>query len=94
MAIPSVLFAMHLPLAAWSVIPTTQQHFASDTSIESVGFTKCSSQSDASGGQQWEMQQYPRMPGAAGGMKSPMTPRTVAFNMLGGGRKDSHLKGK
>jgi hypothetical protein len=33
----------------------------------------------------WELQQLPRTPGTAGGMKSPMTPRTQAFNSLGGG---------
>lgn len=33
----------------------------------------------------WELQQLPRTPGTAGGMKSPMTPRTRAFNDLGGG---------
>ena len=32
----------------------------------------------------WELQQLPRTPGTAGGMKSPMTPRTRAFNELGG----------
>ena len=33
----------------------------------------------------WELQQLPRTPGTVGGMKSPMTPRTQAFNSLGGG---------
>jgi hypothetical protein len=32
----------------------------------------------------WELQQLPRTPGTVGGMKSPMTPRTRAFNDLGG----------
>ncbi|CAN9423877.1 unnamed protein product [Alternaria alternata] len=32
----------------------------------------------------WELQQLPRTPGTIGGMKSPMTPRTQAFNNLGG----------
>jgi hypothetical protein len=32
----------------------------------------------------WELQQLPRTPGTVGGMKSPMTPRTMAFNNLGG----------
>jgi hypothetical protein len=32
----------------------------------------------------WELQQLPRTPGTVGGMKSPMTPRTMAFNSLGG----------
>ncbi len=33
---------------------------------------------------EWEMGTLPRTPGTTGGMKSPMTPRTVAFNTLGG----------
>lgn len=32
----------------------------------------------------WELQQLPRTPGTMGGIKSPMTPRTLAFNSLGG----------
>lgn len=32
----------------------------------------------------WELQQLPRTPGTAGGLKSPMTPRTRAFQSLGG----------
>lgn len=34
----------------------------------------------------WEMEmgQYPRTPNTTGGMKSPMTPRTLAFNTLDG----------
>lgn len=32
----------------------------------------------------WELQQLPRTPGPMGGMKGPMTPRTLAFNNLGG----------
>ena len=32
----------------------------------------------------WELQQLPRTPGTAGGMKSPITPRTRAFRDLGG----------
>lgn len=33
----------------------------------------------------WELQQLPRTPGTAGGMKSPITPRTKAFNALDNG---------
>ncbi|KAF1995830.1 hypothetical protein P154DRAFT_580534 [Amniculicola lignicola CBS 123094] len=33
----------------------------------------------------WELQQLPRTPGTAGGMKSPLTPRTRAFGALEGG---------
>jgi hypothetical protein len=32
----------------------------------------------------WELQQLPRTPGTTGGMKTPMTPRTRAFQSLGG----------
>lgn len=32
----------------------------------------------------WELQQLPRTPGTAGGLKSPTTPRTMAYNNLGG----------
>lgn len=35
----------------------------------------------------WELQQLPRTPGTAGGMKSPITPRTRAFQDLGGSGK-------
>jgi len=34
---------------------------------------------------QWEMVRIPDTPGTTGGMKSPMTPRTKAFNVLEGG---------
>ncbi|KAF2399364.1 hypothetical protein EJ06DRAFT_557217 [Trichodelitschia bisporula] len=34
--------------------------------------------------QQWEMLRVPPTPGTAGGMKSPITPRTRAFNALAG----------
>ena len=35
--------------------------------------------------QQWEMVRIPETPGTTGGLKSPMTPRTKAFNVLDGG---------
>lgn len=34
---------------------------------------------------EWEMVQIPPTPGTIGGMKSPVTPRTRAFNELEGG---------
>ena len=34
---------------------------------------------------QWEMVRIPETPGTTGGLKSPMTPRTKAFNTLEGG---------
>jgi hypothetical protein len=45
----------------------------------------------------WELQQLPRTPGTAGGMKSPgfapITPRTRAFQNLGGGAPDVNVGG-
>jgi hypothetical protein len=35
--------------------------------------------------QEWEMVRIPDTPGTTGGLKSPMTPRTKAFNDLDGG---------
>jgi hypothetical protein len=35
---------------------------------------------------QWEMVRIPETPGTTGGLKSPITPRTKAFNVLEGGR--------
>ncbi len=39
-----------------------------------------------SGHQPWEMLEAPRTPGTTGGLKSPTTPRTKAFNTLSGKR--------
>ncbi|KAJ9664279.1 hypothetical protein H2201_005271 [Coniosporium apollinis] len=102
------LFATHLILAIWSMIPTKQQRHARNTSVESTA--EMAKQSLAEGmspeqqweqhrwqqQQQWEMQHYPRSPGSTGGLKSPMTPRTVAFRALdeNGGSGDLPLRGQ
>lgn len=108
---PSALFAAHLILAIWSMIPTKQQRHARNTSVESTA--EMAKQSLAAGmspeqqweqhrwqpqhqQQQWEMQHYPRSPGSTGGLKSPMTPRSVAFHALdgNGGSGDLPLRGQ
>lgn len=88
----SAIFALHIPLAIYSLIPARTQRHARTTSLESSSMEPdnrdpkdMSPQSLMSYRQkEWEMGTLPRTPGTAGGMKSPMTPRTVAFNTLGG----------
>jgi len=40
------------------------------------------------------MMQVPPTPGTTGGLKSPTTPRTMAFQTLGGERKAGKARGK
>ena len=42
---------------------------------------------DAESAHPWEMSQVPPTPGTTGGLKSPTTPRTMAFQTLSGDRK-------
>ncbi|KAI9874012.1 MAG: hypothetical protein M1830_010294 [Pleopsidium flavum] len=86
------IFALHIPLALYSLIPTRAQRHARTTSVESsstetIDPKNMSPQSLMSYRQkEWEMGTLPRTPGTTGAMKSPMTPRTMAFNTLGGTR--------
>lgn len=43
---------------------------------------------------QWEMVRIPETPGTTGGLKSPITPRTRAFNDLDGEGTDLPLREK
>ncbi|MCJ1363181.1 hypothetical protein MMC16_002288 [Acarospora aff. strigata] len=94
-----VLFALHIPLSIYSLIPSRAQRHSRNTSLESASPLDnktgnetndpkdMSPQSLMSYRQkEWEMGTLPRTPGTTGGMKSPMTPRTMAFNTLGGTR--------
>ena len=49
-------------------------------------FTDVESPGSTFDDKKWEMEMdnYPRTPGTSGGLKSPMTPRTLAFNTLDG----------
>ncbi|KAL8842644.1 MAG: hypothetical protein Q9170_000419 [Blastenia crenularia] len=65
------LFLVYLILSLYSLIPSRS--------------SKASIRSDTESQQRpWEMTQVPPTPGTTGGLKSPMTPRTTAFNTLSG----------
>lgn len=91
LTIRSVLFALHIALAIYSLIPSRTQRHARTTSVESSVGSDARDPKDMSPQslmsyrqKEWEMGTLPRTPGTTGAMKSPMTPRTVAFNTLGG----------
>lgn len=75
-AIPvsSTLFTIYLIVTAITLYP--------DKSFRSHRSSKISHRED--GFQPYDMLEMPRTPGTAGGMKSPATPRTNAFNTLEG----------
>ncbi|KAL8905758.1 MAG: hypothetical protein Q9207_002427 [Kuettlingeria erythrocarpa] len=80
------LFLAYLILSIYSLIPSrspSSSRKSSDT------------ESDVESGHQrpWEMAQVPPTPGTTGGLKSPMTPRTTAFNTLSG-KMGGGAKGK
>lgn len=75
---------------------TTQTILALITLWPNKKFRSASSSrvSDKESGQApWEMMEAPRTPGTAGGLKSPTTPRTTAFNTLSGNGKAPLRKG-
>lgn len=83
------LFLFYLALSVYSLIPSRS--------------SKRSTTSDPESQEQrpWEMAQVPPTPGTTGGLKSPMTPRTTAFNTLsgkmggaGGAKGKGKFKGK
>lgn len=82
------IFAIHIVLALWSIC--FWKKAGSDTE-STAGLTKGSPQSDITTEEKWSMHDYPVSLGTTGGMKSPMTPRTVAFKTLGG-HKDLPLR--
>ncbi|KAL8740295.1 MAG: hypothetical protein Q9190_006984 [Brigantiaea leucoxantha] len=79
----SALFLAYLILSLYSLYPSKEFRAARSSKL-----------ADAEGGEYqrpWEMTQVPQTPGTTGGMKSPTTPRTTAFNTLSGKGK---AKGK
>ncbi|KAF2087716.1 hypothetical protein K490DRAFT_41396 [Saccharata proteae CBS 121410] len=80
-----VLFSVYTLIAIHSMIPTKQQRLARASKIieRQEIEAKLGSSPDEDIAQQWEMHQWPGTPGTVGAMKSPATPRTRAFNMLG-----------
>jgi len=75
------LFTLHMVIALICCRRTREQKMELDSKtseLESPGSTFDDKKWDM------EMNQYPRTPGTTGGMKTPMTPRTLAFNTLDG----------
>jgi len=70
--VDSALFTTHLILALITLYP--------DISFRNARDSKLSDRESAH--QPWEMMDAPRTPGTTGGLKSPTTPRTTAFNTL------------
>ncbi|CAL8575522.1 hypothetical protein XPA_001441 [Xanthoria parietina] len=89
------LFLVYLVLSIWSVL-------AAASGLRNRKLSTASSSAEdaeAQGQRPWEMAQVmpPATPGTTGGLKSPMTPRTTAFNTLsgkmGGGKGKEKKKG-
>ncbi|KAF2790322.1 hypothetical protein K505DRAFT_327638 [Melanomma pulvis-pyrius CBS 109.77] len=91
------LYAIHILLALFSLIrPTSNARTAHEAKLATKRAEKekwahlaaSPSDNEMTAEQRWqhawELQQLPRTPGTAGGMKSPMTPRTQAFGALDG----------
>jgi len=87
------MFAIHAVIAAWSLWPTKEQRVAHQTKVaekkaEKEKWAALEKSDEWTAEQQWqhmwELQQLPRTPGTAGGMKSPVTPTTRAFHALSG----------
>lgn len=88
-----VIYALFAILSGYSLIPTSAQKQAYAAKVaakraEKEEWASYSDENEMSPEEQWqhmwELQQLPRTPGTSGAMKSPMTPRTQAFNSLGG----------
>jgi hypothetical protein len=76
-----VLFGIHILLAAQAML------FAPEADPEEEAMSPFASAKtlEEQEERQWEMVRIPDTPGTTGGLKSPMTPRTKAFNVLDGG---------
>ncbi|KAL6712644.1 hypothetical protein ACN47E_000521 [Coniothyrium glycines] len=87
------IYALFVLLSVYSLIPTaTQKEAYAEKQAEKKAFKEKYASSpydnemtaEEQWQHMWELQQLPRTPGAIGGLKSPMTPRTRAFNELDG----------
>ncbi|CAF9903111.1 MAG: hypothetical protein HETSPECPRED_000120 [Heterodermia speciosa] len=72
------LFAVYLLFSLASLYPTRAFRSSRASKLADT---------DSEAARPWEMSQVPPTPGTSGGMKSPITPRTMAFNTLSGDRK-------
>jgi hypothetical protein len=78
-----LIFVIHAFLAIYSML-FAPMHPRSDDDERSISSGKARL-SDMPPEREWEMVRIPETPGSVGAMKSPMTPRTKAFNDLDGG---------
>ncbi|PSN69958.1 hypothetical protein BS50DRAFT_631918 [Corynespora cassiicola Philippines] len=88
------IYAFHVLLAGYSLYPTEQERTEYETKRAEKKAQKekwaaiSSPDNEMTAEEQWqhmwELQQLPRTPGTAGALKSPMTPRTRAFESLSG----------
>lgn len=90
MRLRRVLFSFWMIMAIWSAIPNKEAKAARASKIMMSGASTPNTQyleksPEEQWQQQWEMGNIPPTPGTAvpAGM-NPMTPRTKAFNALGG----------
>ncbi|KAI4159323.1 MAG: hypothetical protein LQ342_006646 [Letrouitia transgressa] len=84
---PCVVFLAYLIISLYSLIPNKE--FRASRS------SKLADSESGAYQRPWEMTQVPQTPGTTGGMKSPTTPRTTAFDTLSGKIKGKDkLKGK
>lgn len=79
----SALFSVHVIIALQAIIFGPEPG-NTDDEIDSV-HTTSKMNTPITPAREWEMVQIPPTPGTMGGMKSPVTPRTRAFNELEGG---------
>lgn len=85
----SVVFLAYLIISLYSLIPNKE--FRASRS------SKLADSESGAYQRPWEMTQVPQTPGTTGGLKSPTTPRTTAFDTLSGkikGKDKSKGKGK
>ena len=81
---PSALFLIYSILSVISLIPTREQRQARHSRLSASDIESTTSASRSPPHQPWEMSEVPPTPGTTGGLKSPTTPRTMAFNTLSG----------
>jgi hypothetical protein len=88
------IYAAFLILTIYSLIPTAEARQAhaikqAEKKAEKEKWANSPVDNEMTAEEQWqhmwELQQLPRTPGATGGMKSPMTPRSRTFADLEGG---------
>lgn len=72
--IGSTIFVTYFLLSIFSLYPTAAHRASRGSRIPDTESLHAS--------RPWEMTDAPRTPGTSGGLKSPATPRTMAFNTL------------